>query len=214
MLQNFVRQFLLLSEIAVSVVKTFLENKYQPDDFKTFLENNRVLLYHLHDNRRSGCCTCINFPRQQIIRKVQFDKLFVPNGQQCPKSAPKCHCNVMASPGIQLADVDLTLSICLLNNCYLLNPQQIQCVTDIRTARNDIAHFAHDTDIDNMTFNIMWGTVTKATTRLAVCISPNYCTEIQDKIRQLKERTLSPVEYTDALLEICQWKLNHDEVSF
>lgn len=214
MLQNFVRQFLLLSEIAVSVVKTFLENKYQPDDFKTFLENNRVLLYHLHDNRRSGCCTCINFPRQQIIRKVQFDKLFVTNGQQCPKSAPKCHCKVMASPGIQLADVDLTLLICLLNNCYNLNPQQEQRVTDIRTARNEIAHFAHDNDIDNMTFNIMWGKVTNATIHLALCISPNYSTEIQDKIRQLKERTLSPVEYTDALLEIFQWKLDHDEVSF
>ncbi|XP_052074942.1 uncharacterized protein LOC127712506 [Mytilus californianus] len=211
MLQNFVRQFLLLSEIAANVVKTFLENKYQPDDFKTFLENNKILLYHLHDNHRSGCCTCINLPRQQVIRKVQFDKLFVTNGQHCQKLAQKCHCKFIANPGIQLVDVDLTLLICLLNNCYILNPQQEQCVTDIRTVRNEIAHFAHDNDIDNITFNIMWGKVTNATIHLAMCISPSYSTEIQDKIRQLKERTISPVEYTDALLEICQWKLNHDE---
>lgn len=211
MLQNFVRQFLLLSEIAANVVKTFLENKYQPDDFKTFLENNKILLYHLHDNHRNGCCTCINLPRQQVIRKIQFDKLFVTNGQHCQKLAQKCHCKFIANPGIQLVDVDLTLLICLLNNCYILNPQQEQCVTDIRTVRNEIAHFAHDKDIDNITFNIMWRKVTNATIHLAMCISPNYSTEIQDKIRQLKERTISPVEYTDALLEICQWKLNHDE---
>ncbi|CAC5400217.1 unnamed protein product [Mytilus coruscus] len=214
MLQNFVRQFLLLSEIAANVVKTFLENKYQPDDFKTFLENKKILLYHLYDNQRRGCCTsctCINLPRQQVIRKVQFDKLFVTNGQHCQKLAPKCHCKFMANPGIQLVDVDLTLLICLLNNCYILNPQQEQCVTDIRTVRNEIAHFAHDNDIDNITFNTMWGKVTNAAIHLAMCISPNYSKEIQDKIRQLKERTISPVEYTDALLEICQWKLNLDE---
>ncbi|CAC5406461.1 unnamed protein product [Mytilus coruscus] len=44
-----------------------------------------------------------------------------------------------------------------------------------------------------------------------MCIGQNYSIEIQDEIRILKERTLSPVEYTDSLLKIYQWKLTQDE---
>lgn len=214
MFKNFLRQFLLLSDIAVNVVRTFLESKYLPDDFETFLEKNKALLYHLHDIRRSGCCTCVNLPRQQIIRKAQFDKLFVGNGNLCQQRAQRCHCKFVAIPKTKPSDIDLTLGITLLNNCFTLTPQEEQSFTDIRTIRNEISHFSHDNDIDDSIFNNMWGKITSATIYLAMCISQEYSQEVQEKIRLLKERTLLPVEYTDSLLVMCQWKLNHDEVSF
>lgn len=213
MLKNFVRQFLLLSEIGANVVRAFLESKYQHGDFETFLEINKILIFHLKDNYRRGCCTCVNFPHTTVIRKAQFDQLFVTNGQNCPKRAQNCHCQFIANPNIQLVDIDLTLVGILLNNCFTLTPQQKDCAKDIRENRNEISHFAHKKDIDDRTFYAMWGTVTNAAIHLAMCISQDYSNNIRDKIRLLKERTISPVEYTDALLEIYRWKMNHDEVS-
>ncbi|CAC5406460.1 unnamed protein product [Mytilus coruscus] len=156
MFENFVRQFLLLSEIGVKVVRVFLESKYQPDDFETFLENNKTLIYHLNDNRKIGCCICVNLPRQQVIRKAQFDKLFVSNGQPCQTTTQNCHCKVSAKPYIQLVEIDLTLLSTLLINCFTLTQQQKDCVKDIRENRNEISHFAHTNDIDDITFNTMW----------------------------------------------------------
>ncbi|CAC5400206.1 RPGRIP1L [Mytilus coruscus] len=211
MFENFGRQFLLLSEIGVNVVRAFLESKYQPADFETFLENNEIKIFHLQNNYRSGCCTCVNFPRQQIIRKAQFDKLFVSNGQQCQALTQCCHCKVSARPNIQLVEMDLTLVSTLLHICFTLTPPQKDCVKHIRENRNEISHFAHNNDIIGMTFKTMWRTITNTTIHLAMCIGQSYCTEIQDRIRLLKERTFLPVEYTNSLLEIYQWKLKQDE---
>lgn len=208
------RIFLLLTEIAVNVVRTFLQKEFQPEDLETFIEKNKTLIYHLHHNRRDGCCMCFDLPRQQIIRDLQFKMLFVSNGQNCKKFAKKCcHCQFKANPNIELKDIDLTLIISLLNNCLTLDPQKNRYLTVIRKSRNEISHCTHENDYDDCHFSTMWGDISTATEYLAKCISEEYSKEILDKIRQLKKRTLLPVEYTNAVLEILRWKSNNDEVS-
>lgn len=208
------RIFLLLTEIAVNVVRTFLQNEYQPDDLETFIEKNKTLIYHLHHIRRDGCCMCSKFPRQQIIRDMQFNMLFVSNGKNCKKNAKKCcHCEFKANPNIELKNIDLTLIISLLNNCLTLDPQKNRYLTVIRKTRNTISHSSQENDYDDCLFSTMWRDISNATEYIAKCISEEYSKEILDKIRQLKNRTLLPVEYTNAVLEILRWKRNNDEVS-
>lgn len=201
MLQNFLRCYLLITEIAADVVRKFIDDKFQPDDFTTFLENHKICIYHLQGFAKNGCCTCNYIPRQHIINKDQFEKLFVYNGKHCQHRAThiQCHCTFKANPITQLEDIDLTLLGALLNNCFTLNQQQKQCLTVIRKIRNYTAHYPHKNDIDETLFHDKWFNVSNAIEHLALCISENYSKEVHDKIRLLKARTLSPEEYTDVL---------------
>ncbi|XP_052075225.1 uncharacterized protein LOC127712675 [Mytilus californianus] len=211
MFPNFLRRFLLITEVAVNVVRKFIESKYQPDNFKTFLEKNKTLIYHLQGFKKNGCCTCVNINRKNIIYKKQFEKLFIDNGQNCPNGATHCHCTFKANPNIQLDDIDLTLIGTLLKNCCTLDQQQEKSVTVIREIRNETAHYSHKNDIDGTIFRDSWCEVSDASEHLALCIGENYSKEILDQIRLLRARTLSPVEYTDALKEIIQWLRDQNE---
>lgn len=213
MFLNFLRRFLLITEVAMNVVRKFIDSKHHPDNFETFLEKNKNLIYHLQGFKKSGCCTCFNFNSNPIIYKKQFQKLFIDNGKKCPNRAKHCHCTFKANPNIQLEDIDLTLIGTLLKNCCKLDQQQEKSLTVIRKIRNDSAHYSHKNDIDETIFHDSWCEVSDAINHLALCIGENYSKEILDQIRLLKARTLSPVEYTDALQEINRWLRDQNDVS-
>lgn len=213
MFPNFLRRFLLITEVAVNVVRKFIDSKCHPDNFETFLGKNKNLIYHLQGFKKSGCCTCFNYNSSPIICKEQFQKLFIDNGKHCPNRAKYCHCMFKANPNIQLEDIDLTLIGTLLYNCCTLDQQQKQSVTVIREIRNESAHYSHKDDIDEKIFCDSWCKVSDAIEHLALCIGENYVKEILDQIRLLKARTLSPVEYTDALQEINRWLRDKNDVS-
>lgn len=214
-MENFIRMFMLLREVAVGVTRTFLKDNIKPNSFETFLQQNKHELYHLCYNR-GRCCSCglsPTFPRQAVIRKAQLDMLFVQQPVvNCSSNPRSCSCSYIATQNIELDTIDITLCIAIINNLITLNQQQNDCLTEIRNVRNEISHFAHTDDIDGAEFYRMWGAVTNASIHLATYINHMYSADIQDKIERLRTRTISPVEYTETLREIVKWMKENYEV--
>lgn len=212
-MENFVRMFMILAEVAVGVIRAFLEDKIQPDNFETFLRKHKHDFYHLCYNR-GRCCSCglsPTLPTQAVLRKAQLDILFVQQPSvNCSSNSRFCCCSYIPTPSIQLDTIDITLYIAIINNFITLNQQQNDCLNDIRIIRNEIFHFGHQHDIDSAEFYRMWGTVTNASIHLAGCINHTYSADIQGTIERLRTRTILAVEYTESLREIVKW-LNHDE---
>lgn len=72
-MENFIRMVLLLKEVATELVWKVLENKYQPDDFKSFLLQKKHILYHLYLNK-GCCCACgpnAKLPNQQLQDRIK-----------------------------------------------------------------------------------------------------------------------------------------------
>ena len=205
---------MLLTEVATEVVRSFLKYKYHPSDFKTFIQQHSHIIYHLHNNSR--CCSCglaTNFPRQQVIKKCQFDKLLLKHGQNCSRSR-FCSCGYIAAANIQLDDNDITLCITLINNCYgnSLSQQDDTSLQDTRQVRNEVAHFSHNADISDNELYTMMGKVKNGVIHLAGCIDKNYCTEIQERISRIESRPYLAIDYLDVLRQLLQWQLENEEV--
>lgn len=212
-MDNFTRVFLFLREIATELVRNFLKKKSQPDEFQDFLRTNIHLLYHLCHNR-GRCCLCglySNVSQQSVIKKQQFDNLFCHARQQCGSHA--CCCMYDVNPTIRLDDIDITLTITLIFNCYksTLTQQEQNCLTDIRSIRNEIAHFSHDKDLTDSEYYTMCGQLSNAVIYLAQCIDKTYGSDIHERIVRLKSRTISPEEYTDSLVETIRCQKGTEE---
>ncbi|CAC5400191.1 unnamed protein product [Mytilus coruscus] len=213
-MENFVRMFMLLVEVAVGVIRAFLEDKIKPDNFESFLQQHRHDLYHLCYNR-GRCCSCglsPTFPTQAVIRKAQLDILFVQRpGVNCSSNSRVCSCSYIATPNIQLNTIDITLCFAIINNFITLDKNQNDFLNDIRVVRNEISHFAHQHDITSVEFDRMWKKVIKASIHLATCINNTYSADIQDKIERLRTRPILAVEYTESLREIVKWINGNEE---
>ncbi|XP_052073708.1 uncharacterized protein LOC127711642 [Mytilus californianus] len=212
-MENFVRMFMLLKEVAVGVIRAFLEDNIIPVSFEIFLQRHIHDLYHLCYTRR--CCSCglsKTFPTKAVIIKAQLDILFVQQpGVNCSSNSRFCCCSYIATPNIQLDTIDITLCIAIIKNFITLNQQQNDCLTEIRNVRNEISHLAHEHDIDSTEFYRMWGKVTNASIHLAAYTNHTYSADIQDKIERLRTRPILAVEYTESLREIVKWMKENDE---
>lgn len=218
-MENFIRMVLLLKEVATELVWKVLETKYQPADFKSFLLQRQHALYHLYINK-GRCCVCglnAKFTNQQPIKKSQFDQLFVHQIQnKCQNNVRNHSCTYDVVQNVKVSDLDITLCITIIMNCYkgLLTPQEESNLQNIRQIRNEIAHYQNNVDLTQNEFYRMCGMVANATISLARDISQEYCNEIQDKIKRLKERKVLSVteEYTECLQEILRWNIQTEDV--
>lgn len=218
-MENFIRMVFLLREVATELVWKVLEVKYHPDDFKSFLLQQKHVLYHLCFNK-GRCCACgLNamLLNQQPIKKSQFDQLFVQQiKNKCQSNVRNHSCTYDIAQNIKVSDLDITLCISIIMNCYggSLTRQEETNLRDIRQIRNEIAHFQNDVDLTQHEFYRMSKTVASATIFLANNISQDYCNEIQDRIKRLEERKIlsAAAEYTECLHEILHWNMQTEDV--
>lgn len=193
-MEKVVRVFLFLQTIITELVGKFLNKQLQPDNFRTFLLNRKHLLFHLYCNRRP-CCACSrneNIRPQQVVNQVQFDLLYVKGKNTCNVVSNNHSCIYSASPTVKVSELDVTLAIKILKNCFSnsLNLHELQSVDDIRKIRNDIAHTAINSDISENDFCRMWSVLEKAALKLAKAFDQEYFNDIKSKMRQQRDRRI------------------------
>lgn len=206
------RVFLFLQKIVSELVETFLKNKFQPDNFQTFLLNQRHTLFHLYSNQRP-CCVCNrteNFRNQQVFRKVQFDKLFVQGQNTCNILSNNHSCIYSARPNVKVSELDVTLTITILKNCCAtsLTKQELQSLDDIRNIRNDFAHIPSNSDISENEFGRMWSVLENAVLNLAKTFNQDYVYDVKPKIRKLRNKQIlrASGDYTEYLNQLSSFK--------
>ncbi|CAG2212537.1 unnamed protein product [Mytilus edulis] len=151
-------------------------------------------------------------PKPANYKKNQFDQLFVQQiSNKCQNNVRNHSCTYDVDQNIKVSDLDITLCITIIMNCYegSLTPQEDTNLRNIRQIRNEIAHYQNNVDLTQNEFYRMCGTVANATISLARDISQEYCNEIQDRIKRLKERKIlaAAEEYMECLHHILQWNM-------
>lgn len=211
-MEKLMRVFLFLQKIVTELVETFLKSKFQPDNFQTFLLNQRHTLFHLYSNQRP-CCVCNrneNFGNQQIVRKVQFDKFFVQGQNTCNIRSNNHSCIYSVRPNVKVSELDVTLAITILKNCCAtsLTQQELQSLDNIRKTRNDIAHIARNSDIDENEFDLMWSVLENAALNLAKAVDQKYFNDIKPRIRKMRNRRIlaASADYTEYLNQLSNMK--------
>ncbi|XP_063397621.1 uncharacterized protein LOC134681920 [Mytilus trossulus] len=193
-MEKLVRVFLFLQTIITELVGKFLNKQLQPDNFQTFLLNRKHILFHLYRNGRP-CCACSrneNLGHQQVVKKVQFDLLYVQGKNTCNVRSYNHSCIYSAAPSVKVSELDVTLAITILKNCFAnsLNLHELQSLDDIRKIRNDIAHNARNSDISEKEFCRMWSILEEAALKLAKAFDQEYFNDIKSKMRQQRDRRI------------------------
>ncbi|CAC5365722.1 HMCN [Mytilus coruscus] len=211
-MEKLIRVFLFHQTIVTELVGNFLKKQFQPDNFQTFLLNQRHTLFHLYSNQRP-CCVCNrneNLRNQQVVRKVQFDLLYVKGQNTCHNHSNNHSCIYIAAPNVKVSVLDVTLAITILKNCYAtsLNLQELQSLDDIRKIRNDIAHIPRNSDISENEFGRMWSVLENAALNLTKAFDQEHFNDIKLKIRKLRNRRILAAsgDYTEYTNQISNLK--------
>ncbi|KAK3100702.1 hypothetical protein FSP39_023975 [Pinctada imbricata] len=158
-----------------------------------FLEKNKHSLFHLY--AKKCCCKHLQQNRSTPMYKSQWDSLFMQNTSSCQKGKNiDCPCKYDCKPGITTKVMDVTLCCLVINN--ICPGVDVNHIKTIREIRNNLIH-AESARLDLLTFNGYMNRVKTAVCELAKNVSITLHTETLEKIVELENRLMDPVELSE-----------------
>ncbi|XP_053379315.1 uncharacterized protein LOC123526877 [Mercenaria mercenaria] len=175
---------------------------------------DRVHLFRLQTLIIDGCTTVIRNIIHQKSYNVPFNVFLshektAVNTLRARKTITKAQYNLLYPQGgnpPSITDIDLTLATCLLRNLksFGLNtkynwsgtPQQTDTSLEadlcrLRIARNEVAHIASTSGIDQTTFQVKWNEIEQVLLRLNTSVS-NPMPNLQQELDEYKNSPLDP----------------------
>ncbi|KAK3099404.1 hypothetical protein FSP39_003862 [Pinctada imbricata] len=158
-----------------------------------FLEKNKHSLFHLY--AKKCCCKHLQQNRSTPMYKSQWDSLFMQNTSSCQKGKNiDCPCKYDCKPGITTKVMDVTLCCLVINN--ICPGVDVNHIKTIREIRNNLIH-AESARLDLLTFNGYMSRVKTAVCELAKNVSTTLHTKTLEKIVELENRLMDPVELSE-----------------